>query len=188
MAQDTRLENTYRIVARQIVDAIYPEADDERKGRSMRIIVHQLKEALVPMLSDIREFHEKFGLAYDGPPRVLPKELREFRLRFIHEELDEYCAAVRGLNSLDKATEQEQLEAELDALVDLLYLTLGTAYLQGFLPIFAEAWKRVHQANMSKVRALSEKDSKRGSTYDIVKPPGWKAPDHSDLVKAKGEA
>ena len=28
---------------------------------------------------DVREFHEKFGLGYDGPPRPLPPEVHELR-------------------------------------------------------------------------------------------------------------
>jgi hypothetical protein len=35
---------------------------------------------------------------------------------------------------------------------------------------------------MKKVRALRAVDSQRGSTYDVVKPSGWVAPDLSDLV------
>lgn len=47
---------------------------------------------------------------------------------------------------------------------------------------FTEAWSRVHNANMQKVRAARVQDSKRDSGFDVVKPPGWKAPDLSDLV------
>jgi len=47
---------------------------------------------------------------------------------------------------------------------------------------FVEAWERVHRANMSKVRAEKTGDSKRGSTFDVVKPSGWTAPDLTDLV------
>lgn len=48
---------------------------------------------------------------------------------------------------------------------------------------FAEGWRRVQAANMAKVRTMRAEDSKRGDAkYDIVKPPGWTPPDHSDLV------
>lgn len=49
---------------------------------------------------------------------------------------------------------------------------------------FREAWRRVHEANMGKVRARRAQDSTRGSVFDVVKPPGWVAPDLSDLVRA----
>ena len=60
-------------------------------------------------------------------------------------------------------------------------VALGTAYMQGFN--FKEAWRRVHEANMRKVRATSEEQSKRNSSSDVVKPAGWVAPDLKDLVR-----
>jgi predicted HAD superfamily Cof-like phosphohydrolase len=125
------------------------------------------------LFNDIKEFHEKFGLDYQGPPRQLDLELRVFRKDFMKEELTEYC-------------QSDDLHGQLDALVDLVYVALGTAYMQGF--DFNEAWRRVHEANMKKVRADRADQSKRGSTFDVVKPPGWTAPDLRDLVGEAGEA
>jgi predicted HAD superfamily Cof-like phosphohydrolase len=93
------------------------------------------------MLNDIKEFHEKFALTYDGPPTDLPVLLSNFRIKFMQEELDEYLLA---------ATKND-LAGQLDALVDLVYVALGTAYLQG-LP-FQAAWDEVHACNMRKVKA-----------------------------------
>jgi predicted HAD superfamily Cof-like phosphohydrolase len=138
---------------------------------------------------DIAEFHTKFGLTYDGKPRALTGDLLNFRVKFMAEELDEYEHAADELEdrlssnwpSRDNATAVPRLLAEsLDALVDEVYVVLGTSYLHGFN--FKEAWRRVHAANMAKVRAERASDSKRGSTFDVVKPPGWTAPDHLDLV------
>jgi predicted HAD superfamily Cof-like phosphohydrolase len=121
---------------------------------------------------DIVEFHRKFGQAYDGPPRFLPDDLHSFREKFMKEELQEY---IDGVIVDDKAR-------QLDALVDLVYVALGTAYLHGF--DFREAWRRVHRANMSKVLANPEGDTRshRDVKYDIVKPEGWVPPNHDDLV------
>ena len=112
-------------------------------------------------VGDIKKFHEKFGLAYDGPPRDLPDELLEFRIRFMQEELEEYI-------------DNDDREKKLDALVDLAYVLLGTAYQHGFTK-FEEAWRRVHEANMKKVRAdkISMKTGSRDPQFDVVKPPGW---------------
>lgn len=122
------------------------------------------------ILSDIADFHAKFGFAYPKNPTHLSDQMLNFRVRFLEEELAEYKdASIR----LDGA-------GMLDALVDLVYVALGTAYLHGFN--FAEAWRRVHAANMAKVRAESADQSKRGTAFDVVKPEGWQAPDHSDLV------
>lgn len=145
------------------------------------------------LMGDIREFHEKFDLSYVGPPRALPEAIREFRLKFLKEERSEYAAAVKDLKQLQDlgpgATDGDQgqrltaqlLEEQLDALVDLVYVAVGTAYLQGF--DFDEAWRRVHAANMRKTRAAPDgADSLRGNAADVVKPPGWRPPDLSDLV------
>ena len=138
-------------------------------------------------VADIEEFHEKFDLIYDGRPRALPRDLQKFRQKFLSEELGEYFShvdlAYRALevSFLDEAEITHHLEEMLDGLVDLVYVAVGTAYLHGF--DFAEAWRRVHAANMTKVRAQSAAHSKRGSTHDVVKPPGWEAPSHTDLVE-----
>lgn len=67
-----------------------------------------------------------------------------------------------------------------DALIDLVYVALGTAYLHRFP--FNEGWARVQEANMRKVRANKKSDSKRRTTHDVVKPPGWRSPELDDLV------
>jgi predicted HAD superfamily Cof-like phosphohydrolase len=122
----------------------------------------------------LTEFHEKFGLHYHGPPRPLEVDLRGFRVNFMHEELTEYI----------KACFDRDLEKQLDALVDLIYVAAGTAYLQGF--DLDEAFRRVHLANMRKVKATSDEQSTRGNgKFDIIKPPGWTPPDLSDLVRVK---
>lgn len=141
---------------------------------------------------DIQEFHEKFGLEYKGKPRALPKDMFEFREKFLLEELHEY--QMNSPLATDEASVGVQyrqghaiaayLEESLDALVDLVYVALGTSYLHGF--DFREAWRRVHEANMQKMRAAKPADSTRsdgkGWEFDIVKPKGWKAPNHLDLV------
>ncbi len=133
---------------------------------------------------DIENFHEKFELAYHGLPRALPLNLGEFRHKFAQEELDEYKHQMSPLSDaiiVGSSDVVPLLEEQLDALVDLVYVALGTSYLHGFN--FREAWRRVHNANMMKVRARTASESKRGSTYDVVKPPGWVAPSHRDLVE-----
>lgn len=44
---------------------------------------------------------------------------------------------------------------------------------------FNDVWDLVHRANMQKVRAKRAEESKRGSRFDVIKPPGWEAPDES---------
>ena len=122
---------------------------------------------------------------------MLEPELFGFRLKFMMEELtewkDEQDGLVEALTADDGNPDHRRmslgLHQQLDALVDLTYVVLGTAYLQFGPDVFHEAWKRVQAANMAKVRAQSADESKRGSTFDVVKPAGWTPPDHHDLVK-----
>lgn len=116
-------------------------------------------------MSDIQDFHKKFGLAYEGPPRILPADIERFRIGFMQEELDEF----------GEACAKKDLVKAADALGDLMYVLLGTAYLMG-LPL-DEIFEVIHAANMTKVRAVDIGESKRGSTFDVVKPPGFVPPD-----------
>lgn len=151
----------------------------------------------------VAEFHLKFELKYEGPPRQLPRDMELFRIGFMIEELAEYSQAcgwlgiyhdldlihtrikrmAKGESNWYTCELVEDMEKQLDSLVDLCYVANGTAYLQGFN--FDEAYRRVHEANMNKVRVESTDLTKstRSSKYDVVKPEGWKAPDLSDLIK-----
>lgn len=150
-------------------------------------MVNNRVKAKVDFVEDIHEFHTKFDLLHLGSARNLVGELGDFREKFMLEELDEYSASREAIQYMaetpliDPAEYTFQLGQQLDALVDLVYVALGTAHLQGF--DFTEAWRRVHAANLRKVRAQKAEDSKRGTAYDVVKPKGWVAPDHSDLVE-----
>jgi predicted HAD superfamily Cof-like phosphohydrolase len=118
------------------------------------------------MYNDIKRFHERFELNYDGPPRELDGRTAAFRIKFMQEELDEYT----------HSCETRDLEGQFDALIDLVYVVLGTAYLQGFP--FDEGWGEVQNCNMMKVRAgPNGEGSKRGSPLDVIKPAGWVGPD-----------
>jgi NTP pyrophosphatase (non-canonical NTP hydrolase) len=121
------------------------------------------------MLGLVEEFQEKFGLIYRGPPRdIEPYELSASRIDHMDEELREYM----------RAWQDHDLEKMLDALVDLTYVVLGTALMHGFN--MREAFRRVHLANMKKVRAEPEKGR---HPWDVVKPDGWEPPDLRDLVE-----
>ena len=123
------------------------------------------------MIRDIKDFHEKFGLTYNGPPRILDTTVATFRIKFMEEELHEYIIACATHN----------LEGQFDALIDLVYVALGTAYMQG-LP-FQKGWDEVQKCNMQKVKAgPNGEGSKRGSPLDVVKPAGWVGPDLKKLL------
>lgn len=128
------------------------------------------------LLADIAAFHERYGLTQRDAkvnvgekPRQFSPEEWDLRHKRLNEEIDEYNMGV----------DADDDECTLDALVDLVYIALGTAYRRGW--DFNEAWKRVHAANMAKERG-EKHNSKYGSTFDIVKPEGWEPPTLRDLV------
>lgn len=143
---------------------------------------------------DIVEFHEKFDLEYNGDPRNLEPWLQAFREKFILEEFTEFMRAVSDEHAIlqdvylnfaepEAPLIHEELtrarEQQLDAVVDLIYVLLGYAYLRGwYVP---EAWRRVHAKNLLKERVAPDHPRAR-SPWDVVKPAGWKAAELKDLV------
>ena len=155
----------------------------------------------------VQQFHSKFGIDSDQrktPGLIDKRNLQDFRINFLLEELCEYAAACGyGLVVRDSEAKFERtpnapvdLHQALDGLVDLEYVLHGTVLFHGFgeyrfdevtntrLSVFEAAFLRVHQANMAKQRAASVDESKRkaGWSFDIVKPAGWKPATFLDLL------
>lgn len=120
--------------------------------------------------ADVRRFHEKFNLLVNEAPRHLTQRKLNERVECMREELDEFI----------EACSEQDLAAQADALVDLVYFALGTAVMMG-LP-WQELWDDVQRANMAKVRGISH----RGHKVDCVKPPGWVPPQTHALLKTAG--
>jgi predicted HAD superfamily Cof-like phosphohydrolase len=159
-------------------------------------------------INDVARFQEKFGFIPNREPNFLAGEQMKERLDFLLEELKEFAEACGyylddgkdGALRIEFARDRElptDLEKALDGLVDLSYVTLGTANMMGFhneIPapvssrfatIWWEAWTRVHKANMAKKRVTDVSQSKRGTLRDTYKPAGWVAPSFKDLLNLK---
>lgn len=121
----------------------------------------------------VRAFQVRFGQSYNGPPRELPASVATLRTRLVQEEAAELVLAI----------ERGELHEQLDAIVDLLYVTIGTANAMGFGDVLEEAFARVHHANMMKRLVQDRDESKRDSRWDIVKPEGWRSPVLKDLIE-----
>lgn len=124
---------------------------------------------------DVKAFHAKFGVPEAGEPSFLDLHAHEFRAKFMQEELDEFYEAVM-CNDMAGAG---------DALIDLVYVALGTAAMMG-LP-WQAMWDEVQRANMSKVRATSAGASKRGTALDVIKPDGWVGPQHMQFLRPSAD-
>lgn len=129
---------------------------------------------------DISELQEAFG----HPSHVEddePIEFRDVELRaeLLREEVREALEAMTGTQweilEMSTATEtgQDMTEA-IDALVDIIVVTLGAACAWGvdLEPI----WDEVHRTNMAKVNGPVREDGKQ------LRPPGWKPPNVADLL------
>ena len=160
----------------------------EEFRRAMSVLIEDVPGQL---FRDIERFHEKFDLPPTADPgHRLPDDLLVFRIRFLFEELQEYCIAVGHMITVADETghvttvcaNEFNPEQAFDALIDLVYVALGTAFLHRFN--FNAGWERVQAANMAKERATGADDprSKRHSAADIVKPEGWRPASLKDLL------
>jgi predicted HAD superfamily Cof-like phosphohydrolase len=123
--------------------------------------------------TDVVAFHRKYQVPCATEPSLLDASTMNYRVGFLQEELTE----------LTYSYGNDDLEGCADALVDLVYVALGTALMMG-LP-WEKLWDEVQRANMTKRLAKPDgSDSKRGNPLDVVKPPGWVGPDHSSALGA----
>jgi predicted HAD superfamily Cof-like phosphohydrolase len=130
---------------------------------------------MTDILKDIDNFHKKYGFEKNEKVDIPDNnELINFRTAFLMEELAEYTNAIT----------KKDAAGALDALVDIVYIALGTAWLFN-LP-FEKAWNEVQEANMSKIRA-KDKTGKRGTKFDVVKPKDWKAPNIEKIIEEERE-
>lgn len=130
---------------------------------------------MTDILKDIDNFHKKYGFEKNEKVDIPDNnELINFRTAFLMEELAEYTNAIT----------KKDAAGALDALVDIVYIALGTAWLFN-LP-FEKAWNEVQKANMGKIRA-KDKTGKRGTKFDVVKPKDWKAPNIEKIIEEERE-
>ena len=97
-------------------------------------------------MNKVREFHEKMELAVDKP---FSKELLEFRMKLIFEEVQELAEAGIELDSnLDLEERHVLMQDFLKEMCDIVYVIKGTAVSFGM--DFDKAYDLVHKSNMSK--------------------------------------
>jgi len=150
---------------------------------------------MLKTLEDVIKFQNKFFPdEFDHKPNLKKanKEILKMRLNFLLEELTETVesAGFKIKNGIIVDGDESKIsESEfIDGLLDLVYVAMGNVHLFGFSKkvnnklLAEEAWDRIQTANMSKVRA--ERKTKRGTTFDCIKPPEWKAPYFLDLIEA----
>ena len=110
---------------------------------------------------------ERFGLACDQPPSEANYDMY---LDLIREETDELEEAIRDNDKVE----------QLDALVDILVVTMGAIRAGGFDG--EGAWKEVMDTNFAKIDPTTGKVRKR-EDGKVLKPDGWKAPELAQFIK-----
>ena len=126
-----------------------------------------MENKLIDMMTDVDEFQRKI-LELPYAPGPLAEHRFDFKVGHMYEELNEFGTAYA----------EGHMDAQVDALVDLIYVAFGALLEMGVPP--DEAFDTVHVANMKKVRG----ETKRGEAYDAMKPDGWTPPSHAELLAA----
>jgi predicted HAD superfamily Cof-like phosphohydrolase len=113
---------------------------------------------------------EKFMRACDQSVETTNIQQYEMYLSLIAEEMQELSVAV---------SDNDRVE-QLDALIDILVVTIGAIHSGGF---DAEgAWKEVMKTNFAKIDSETGKVRKR-EDGKVLKPLGWTPPDLKPYVK-----
>ena len=110
---------------------------------------------------------ETFGTACDQPPSEANYKMY---LDLIREETDE----------LEEAIQDNDKVEQLDALIDILVVTMGAVRAAGWDG--EGAWKEVMDTNFAKIDPETGKVTKR-EDGKVLKPEGWKAPQLAQFIK-----
>ena len=118
-------------------------------------------------VKDINDMHAKFGVhdwVQNNHERL--SELLKFRMKMIQEEVDETNDAIND----------ECPEEIVDGLIDMCVFAIGT--LDAFGVDAHKAWDEIYNANISKEVGVKESRPNPLGLPDLIKPEGWKGPDH----------
>jgi len=110
---------------------------------------------------------ERFGSACDQEPSEANYKMY---LDLIREETDELEEAILDNDKVE----------QLDALVDILVVTMGAIRAAGWDG--EGAWKEVMDTNFAKINPETGKVRKR-EDGKVLKPEGWKAPELAQFIK-----
>ena len=113
---------------------------------------------------------EKFMRACDQKVDAYSISQYKMYLNLIEEEHAE----------LKQAVEADDLTEQLDALIDILVVTIGAIHSAGFDG--EGAWKEVMKTNFAKIDKETGKVRKR-EDGKVLKPIGWTAPDLEPFLK-----
>jgi predicted HAD superfamily Cof-like phosphohydrolase len=115
---------------------------------------------------------EKFMKACDQSVGSFHEQQFEMYKNLIEEEFDELVTAENNKDPVE----------QLDALIDILVVTIGALHSMG---ADAEgAWKEVMKTNFAKIDKETGKVRKR-EDGKVLKPVGWKSPELAQFIKGE---
>jgi len=115
---------------------------------------------------------EKFMRACDQTVGAHNEDQYKLYINLIKEETEEHATAFATRDTVE----------ELDALIDILVVTIGAIHSMG---ADAEgAWKEVMKTNFAKIDHETGKVRKR-EDGKVLKPVGWTAPDLKPFIKGE---
>ena len=115
-------------------------------------------------MKKVREFHEKMELAIDQP---YSKELMDFRLKLLFEEIQELASAALDIETTTNTEERNVMMQDLlKEMCDVVYVIKGMAVSFGM--DFDKAFELVHKSNMSKLPLIKDANGKvqKGLNYE----------------------
>ena len=120
-------------------------------------------------MTNVFRDQEKFMRACDQTVGIHNEDQYKLYLNLITEEVEEHATAFATRDTVE----------ELDALIDILVVTIGAIHSMG---ADAEgAWKEVMQTNFNKIDKETGKVRKR-EDGKVLKPIGWTPPDLKPFV------
>ena len=119
--------------------------------------------------NEVKKFQQAFGHPTSDVPKIMEEERGKKRYLWILEELNEFLQAVENKDIVEQA----------DAMIDVIYLALGTLVEMGIEP--DELFYIVQTANMNKL--WSDGKPHYNDMGKVIKPEGWENP-HPKLEKA----
>lgn len=96
---------------------------------------------MIEQLGKVEEFHRAFGVPVKYRPDIPDEQTIKLRYDLALEELNEFM----------EACQKKDTVAIFDALVDQLYILIGTAHVFGLGPYLEEGFAEVHRSNMTKL-------------------------------------
>ena len=125
------------------------------------------------MYAHVEEFLRQVKIKQAAEPTLLDNEVMVNRYNHMFEELSEFA----------QSNNMSDLHGCVDALVDLVYVALGTASMMGLNEDhWQDCFDRVHEANMTKKHGPVE-----GHKFGVVKPDNFKAPNFKGILPEENE-